>query len=307
MILDQSDSGKVVIPGQYITPTYKLQTESNVIEKYISGKGTTITPIQIADQSKVVSVITASILGKVYVNEIQSTKPEEETDGKDKDDEEEEQQKVKTYLVVVIPKSSSYINFQKNHQQELKHLVDSNSISINLPTENDIVLVKVTKITLKQIYCEILTVENGDNVLKDGGIGVNGDLSHVSVTPSGGSASLSNYQTIASSQSTLTGAQFQDIGENFRGIIRSQDIRSTERDKVKVIESYKPGDIVRAMILSLGDGSNYYLTTARNDLGVIFAKSENGSGNLMYPLDWQNMIDVTNGIIEKRKCANPFT
>ncbi|KAK6204928.1 5 exonuclease subunit ski4 [Scheffersomyces amazonensis] len=292
--MSKANTDTVVVPGQYITPTYKLQEDSNIIEKYISGRGTTISQIK-ASETSTITVIAASILGKVYINEI------EVTSGEVEDKNNEQKQQIKTFLVVVIPKSSTYLNFQKEHQQAL-----SNSISINLPKENDIVLVKVTKITLKQVFCEILTVENGDNVLKDSGLGVNGELSHASVSPSGGSASLSNYQTVASSQSTMSAAQFQDIGENFRGVIRSQDIRSTERDRVKVIESYKPGDIVRAMILSLGDGSNYYLTTARNDFGVIFAKSVNGSGNLMYPLDWQNMIDVNNGIIEKRKCANPF-
>ena len=26
----------------------------------------------------------------------------------------------------------------------------------------------------------------------------------------------------------------------------------------------------------------------------------------MYPIDWQNMIDINSGVIEKRKNANPF-
>ena len=44
----------------------------------------------------------------------------------------------------------------------------------------------------------------------------------------------------------------------------------------------------------------------KNELGVVFAKSENGAGDLMYPIDWQNMIDINSGVIEKRKNANPF-
>ena len=37
--------------------------------------------------------------------------------------------------------------------------------------------------------------------------------------------------------------------------------------------SFRPGDIVRAVVLALGDGQSYILSTARNDLGVIHAKS----------------------------------
>lgn len=55
----------------------------------------------------------------------------------------------------------------------------------------------------------------------------------------------------------------------------------------------------------MGDGTNYYLSTARNDLGVIFAQSQ--SGDRMYPVDWQTMRAESTGEIELRKCAKPFT
>jgi exosome complex component CSL4 len=67
---------------------------------------------------------------------------------------------------------------------------------------------------------------------------------------------------------------------------------------------FKPGDIVRATVLSLGDGNNYYLSTARNDLGVVFAKS--AAGQQMYALDWETMKCSVTGKTESRKCAKPF-
>ncbi|KAF4621873.1 hypothetical protein G7Y89_g14470 [Cudoniella acicularis] len=67
----------------------------------------------------------------------------------------------------------------------------------------------------------------------------------------------------------------------WQGLIRVQDVRATEKDKVKIFESFRPGDIVRAIVISLGDQSNYYLSTASNSLGVIMATSE--AGNTMYP------------------------
>lgn len=42
-----------------------------------------------------------------------------------------------------------------------------------------------------------------------------------------------------------------DVGEGFGGIVRVQDVRMTERDKVKIAESFKPGDIIRASVVSI--------------------------------------------------------
>jgi len=62
-------------------------------------------------------------------------------------------------------------------------------------------------------------------------------------------------------------------GDTFPGVIRVQDVRATEKDKVRIAASFKPGDIVRATVISLGDQSNYYLSTGRNELGVVVARS----------------------------------
>lgn len=43
--------------------------------------------------------------------------------------------------------------------------------------------------------------------------------------------------------------------------------------QVEVLSCFRPGDIVRAEVLSVGDARSYYLTTAKNELGVVFAKS----------------------------------
>ncbi|KAG9235231.1 hypothetical protein BJ875DRAFT_279946 [Amylocarpus encephaloides] len=91
---------------------------------------------------------------------------------------------------------------------------------------------------------------------------------------------------------------------DWQGLIRVQDVRATEKDKVKIFESFRPGDVVRAAVISLGDQSNYYLSTARNNLGVIMATSE--SGNAMYPVSWKEYRDPETGANEWRKVAKPF-
>ncbi|KZT75181.1 hypothetical protein DAEQUDRAFT_24424 [Daedalea quercina L-15889] len=92
-------------------------------------------------------------------------------------------------------------------------------------------------------------------------------------------------------------------GEEFTGVIRVQDVRATEKDRVKIADCFRGGDVVKGLVLSLGDARSYYVTTARNDLGVIFATSE--AGATMEPVSWQEMRCPRTGRIEKRKCAKP--
>ncbi|XP_057476973.1 uncharacterized protein LOC130764686 isoform X2 [Actinidia eriantha] len=93
----------------------------------------------------------------------------------------------------------------------------------------------------------------------------------------------------------------KSVREKFSGIIRHQDIRATEIDKVDMHSSFRPGDIVRASILSLGDARAYYLSTAKNELGVVSAEST--AGATMVPISWTEMQCPLTGQIEQRKVA----
>jgi exosome complex component CSL4 len=90
--------------------------------------------------------------------------------------------------------------------------------------------------------------------------------------------------------------------ESFAGIIRSQDVRSTETDKVVLYECFRPGDVVRASVLSLGDARSYYLSTAQNELGVVHARSAS-SGEPMLASSWTTMVCPLTGATELRKAA----
>lgn len=92
--------------------------------------------------------------------------------------------------------------------------------------------------------------------------------------------------------------------EDFSGTIRVQDIRATEKDLVQMINMFRPGDIVRAQVISLGDQRSYFLATTLNEHGVVFAQSS--QGNTMVPISWEEMKDPQTGHIEKRKCAKTF-
>ncbi|KAH0508253.1 Exosome complex component CSL4 [Microtus ochrogaster] len=79
-------------------------------------------------------------------------------------------------------------------------------------------------------------------------------------------------------------------------------IRATEKDKVEIYKSFRPGDIVLAKVISLGDAqSNYLLTTAENELGVVVAHSE--SGVQMVPISWCEMQCPKTHTKEFRKVA----
>lgn len=89
----------------------------------------------------------------------------------------------------------------------------------------------------------------------------------------------------------------------FAAILRREDIRAYEKDKVVMNEMVRVGDIVRAGVISLGDERSYYISTVGNELGVAVAVSEDG--NAMLPASWKEMRDVITGKFEARKVAKP--
>lgn len=91
------------------------------------------------------------------------------------------------------------------------------------------------------------------------------------------------------------------LKEVFKGTIRQQDVRQTEIDKVEIYKCFAPNDVVLAEVLSLGDRHSYFLTTAKNELGVIYARSH--AGVAMVPVNWQEMQCPATKAREFRKVA----
>uniref|UniRef100_I3M874 Exosome component 1 n=4 Tax=Marmotini TaxID=337730 RepID=I3M874_ICTTR len=80
------------------------------------------------------------------------------------------------------------------------------------------------------------------------------------------------------------------------------DVGTIVTCKVEIYKSFRPGDIVLAKVISLGDAqSNYLLTTAENELGVVVAHSE--SGVQMVPISWCEMQCPKTHTKEFRKVA----
>ena len=91
------------------------------------------------------------------------------------------------------------------------------------------------------------------------------------------------------------------LQQGLSGVIRKGDVREMEKDSVVIFDSFRPGDLVRARVISLGEGNQYVLSTAENELGVFVGKSD--SGAVLMPVSWCEMQCSKTGVREKRKVA----
>jgi exosome complex component CSL4 len=86
------------------------------------------------------------------------------------------------------------------------------------------------------------------------------------------------------------------------GVIKKRDIREKEIDKIVLEKCFIPGDIVKARVCSYGDSRKVQLSTSEDDLGVIYATNQL-SGNIMIPVNEEDMKCPISGSLEKRKVA----
>lgn len=97
-------------------------------------------------------------------------------------------------------------------------------------------------------------------------------------------------------------------GEPFKGTLRSQDVWPADDREApsQLYQACRPGDLVRARIIGVGDASAGFLLSTGLDveLGVIFARGA-ASGQPMVPVSWREMMCSHTGIKEARKAAKP--
>ncbi|XP_069695772.1 exosome complex component CSL4 isoform X2 [Periplaneta americana] len=87
----------------------------------------------------------------------------------------------------------------------------------------------------------------------------------------------------------------------YRAVLRKEDVRATEKDRVEMIKCFRPGDIILARVLPMTEVHTYQLTTAENELGVVIAHSESGAA--MVPISWTEMQCPKTYVKEPRKVA----
>jgi len=122
-----------------------------------------------------------------------------------------------------------------------------------------------------------------------------------------GQVVLAKVGRIMMQMATVEIISADDIGslkEHHSGVIRKEDIRAGATEDVQVHQSFRPGDIILAKIISLGDSRRYFLSTAETSLGVIKAVSSS-TGKYMVPISWNEIECPETKIREPRKCAKP--
>ena len=143
--------------------------------------------------------------------------------------------------------------------------------SSTLPAVGSKVICRVTRVQQRQVIASILVIDPTDN--------------------------FTSFD-----QATYSSATNEDL--QFQAIMRKEDVRAYEKDKITLNDMFRAGDIIYANVISLGDERNYYISTAGNEYGVVVATSEDG--NAMIPASWKEMRDVVSGVGEARKVAKPI-
>jgi exosome complex component CSL4 len=153
----------------------------------------------------------------------------------------------------------------------------------------------------------VLTVgppENGDRrptlSVAHSGANANGLLASLPTIGATVSARITRT-TPRAAHAELLAAKGVPLRDVFKGTIRQQDVRQTEIDTVDIYKCFRPGDVVVAEIISLGDRHSYFLSTAKNELGVVYATS--GTGEVMVPVSWEKMECPKSKVSEPRKVA----
>ena len=98
------------------------------------------------------------------------------------------------------------------------------------------------------------------------------------------------------------------LSEPCSGLIRREDVRQggagAANEPVEIYRSFRPGDIVLARVLSLGDARSYYLSCVGAELGVVLCRSAT-DGAVMRAVSHAEVECPVSGVRERRKVARP--
>jgi exosome complex component CSL4 len=165
--------------------------------------------------------------------------------------------------------------------------VESGRPASRLPAVGDVVTARVTKINARMASVDILCLHTPVAAPADAAAAT--------------AAAVSSGASAAGAALATSGSETYILDESLAGTIRQRDVRAFDIDSVEIYKSFRPADLVRAQVLSLGDARSYFLSTARNDLGVVLATSPAGAP--MLPINWEQMQCPVTGAKEFRKVA----
>lgn len=123
------------------------------------------------------------------------------------------------------------------------------------------------------------------------------------------------------------------LNRPLRGILRKEDVRATDIDRIEMYKNFRPNDIILAKVIPQIEIHTFSLSTAENELGVVLGKSYKLTADLleiiifmkkiyilatprglaascsrssttpMIPISWLEMQCPLTGIKEPRKVA----
>ena len=91
------------------------------------------------------------------------------------------------------------------------------------------------------------------------------------------------------------------LKQPYSGLIRADDIREYDRDKILVSKCFRPGDIILARVLAYGENHQFLLTTAAPELGLVIAT--NDWNEPMIPVSLNEVLCPRTYTKETRKVA----
>jgi exosome complex component CSL4 len=165
--------------------------------------------------------------------------------------------------------------------------VESRRTPTRLPAVGDVVTARVTRINPRLASLDIICLHS--------------HVPDASATTVAADGKASAAASAAGAALAAPVGETYILDESLAGTIRQRDVRAFDIDSVELYKSFRPGDLVRAQVLSLGDARSYFLSTARNDLGVILATS--AAGQPMMPISWELMQCPVTLTKEYRKVA----
>jgi exosome complex component CSL4 len=119
---------------------------------------------------------------------------------------------------------------------------------------------------------------------------------------------LGQIQRVVLQQAVVEIIAAEGIGlvtqQSAEGQIHREDIRTGATEEIQIHEAFRPGDIVIAKIISMGDARRFTLTTAEVELGV-FRSLSKATGKPMVAVSSKEVECPETKVREPRKCAKP--
>ena len=96
----------------------------------------------------------------------------------------------------------------------------------------------------------------------------------------------------------------QPLRDPCAALLRREDVWPLDaKGPLEMHKCFRPGDIVLAQVISLGDARAYVLSTCASEHGVVLARSTEGA--TMRPVSWCEMECPSSNVREPRKVARP--